>query len=107
METDVGKSKVIRISRQPLPVHTYYNRLKTAGDCRIFHYLNRMMTNDARCTREIKWRISMAQVAFNKKKALFTSKMDLSVMKKLVKRYICSMALNGAEIWTLRKVYHK
>lgn len=49
----------------------------------------------------------MAQVAFNKKKALFTSKMDISVMKKLVKRYICNIALNGAETWKLWKVYHK
>jgi len=57
--------------------------------------------------QEIKSRISMAQVAFNKKKALFTSKMDISVMKKLVKRYICNIALNGAETWKLWKVYHK
>jgi hypothetical protein len=27
-----------------------------------------MITNDARCTREIKSRIAMARVAFNKKK---------------------------------------
>jgi len=66
-----------------------------------------MMTNDARYTQEIKSRISMAQVAFNKAKAVFTSKIDLSVMKKVVKRYIGSIALDGAETWTLRKVDHK
>jgi hypothetical protein len=66
-----------------------------------------MMTNDSRCARKIKSRISMAQVAFNKEKALFTSKTDLSVMKKLVKRCIFSIALKGAESWTFRKVDHK
>jgi hypothetical protein len=49
----------------------------------------------------------MAPVPFNKEKALFTSKMDLSVMKKLVKRCIFSIALNDAETSTFRKVYHK
>jgi hypothetical protein len=38
-----------------------------------FSYLGIMITNDARCTREIKSRIVMAKAAFNKKKNLFTS----------------------------------
>jgi hypothetical protein len=36
-----------------------------------------MITNDARYTREIKARIDMAKAGFNKKRALFTSKLDL------------------------------
>ena len=39
----------------------------------------------------------MAKAAFSKKKALFTSKLDLNLRKKLIKRYIWSMALYGAE----------
>jgi hypothetical protein len=42
-----------------------------------------MLTNDGRC--EIKSRIVMAKAAFNKKRAVFTRKMDLELMKKLVK----------------------
>ena len=34
----------------------------------------------------------MAKAAFNKKKYLFTSKLDLNLRKKLVKCYIWSMA---------------
>jgi len=58
-----------------------------------------MLTNDGRCTCEIKSRIAMAKAAFNKKKkkTLFTSKLDLNLRKKLVKCYIWSMALYGAE----------
>jgi hypothetical protein len=33
-----------------------------------FNYLGSMITNDARCTREIKSRIAVAKTAFNKKK---------------------------------------
>jgi hypothetical protein len=49
----------------------------------------------------------MAKAAFNKKKTLFTSKLDLSLRKKLVKCYIWSIALYGAEMWTLQKVDQK
>jgi hypothetical protein len=38
------------------------------------------------------------------KKTLFTSKLDLNLRKKLVNCYIWSIALYGAETWTLRKV---
>jgi hypothetical protein len=60
-----------------------------------------MITNDARCTREIKSRIAMAQVASSKKKNLFASKMDLDSRMTLVRCYIWSVALYGAETWTL------
>ena len=39
----------------------------------------------------------MAKAALNKKKTLFTSKLDLNLRKKLVKCYIWSTALYGAE----------
>jgi hypothetical protein len=63
--------------------------------------------NDGRCTRENKSRIVMAKAAFNKKKTLFTSKLDLNLRKKLVKCYIWSMVLYGAETWKLRAADQK
>jgi hypothetical protein len=39
----------------------------------------------------------MAKAAFNRKKTLFTSKLDLELRKKSVKCYILSIALYGAE----------
>jgi len=47
----------------------------------------------------------MAKAAFNKKRALFTSTLDLKLRKKLV--YIWSIALYGAETWMLRAVDQK
>jgi hypothetical protein len=50
-----------------------------------FKYLGSMLTNDGRCTCEIKSGIAMAKAAFIKKRAHFTSKIDLELRKKLVK----------------------
>jgi hypothetical protein len=49
----------------------------------------------------------MSKAGFNKKRTLSTSKMDLELRKKLVKCYIWSIALYGAETWTLRAVDQK
>jgi len=49
----------------------------------------------------------MAKAAFNKKRSLFTSTLDLELRKKLVKCYVWSIALYGAENWTLRAVDQK
>jgi len=49
----------------------------------------------------------MAKAAFNKKRTLLASTMDLELRKKLVKCYIWSIALYGAETWTLRAVDQK
>jgi len=72
-----------------------------------FKYLGSMLTNDRRCMCEIKSTIAMAKAAFNKNKTFFTSTMDLNLRKKLVKCYIWSMALYGAETWTLQTSDHK
>jgi hypothetical protein len=70
------------------------------------HYMF-ILTNDGRCTCEIKSRIAMAKAAFNKKRALFTSTLDLNMRNKLVKCYIWSIAVYGAETWTIRAVDQK
>jgi hypothetical protein len=49
----------------------------------------------------------MTKGAFNKTKALFPSKFDVNLRKKLVKCYIWNIALYGAETWTLRKIDQK
>ena len=47
--------------------------------------------------------IAMAKAAFSKKKTILTSKLELNLRKKLIKCYIWSKALYGAETWTLQK----
>jgi hypothetical protein len=78
---------------------------KTTREC--FKYLGSVLTNDGRNTCEIKCRIAMAKAAFSKKKAHFISTLDLELRKKLVKCYIWSIALYGAETWRLQAVDQK
>jgi hypothetical protein len=80
---------------------------KQLEDVEFFKYLGSMLTNDGRCTCEIKSRIAMAKAAFNKKRSLFIRTLDLKLRKKPVKCYIWSIALYGAETWTLRAVDQK
>ena len=84
MEMNVEKTKVIRISRQPSPVTIMIDQ-KQLEDVECFKYLGSILTNDGRCTCEIKSRIAMAKASFNEKKTLFTSKLNLNLRKKLVK----------------------
>jgi hypothetical protein len=49
----------------------------------------------------------MAKAVFNKKRALFTRPLDLELRKKLLKCCIWSIALYGAETWTLRAIDQK
>jgi hypothetical protein len=68
-----------------------------------FNYLGRMITNDARCTREIQSRIAMAKAGFNMEKTLFISKLDLNSRKILIKCYILSIPLCDAETRRVQK----
>jgi hypothetical protein len=97
---ECGKIKVNRISRQPFPVNImiYQKQLENVES---FKYLGSILTNEIKC------RVAMAKAAFNKKRTLFTSTLDLELRKKLVKCYVWSTALYGAETWTLRAVDQK
>jgi hypothetical protein len=106
MEMNVEKTKVMRILRQPSPVTIMIDQ-EQLENMEYFKYLGSMLTKNGRFTCEIKSRIAVAKAAFNKKKTLFTSKLDLHLRKKLVKCNILSTALYGAEIWTLRAADQK
>jgi hypothetical protein len=71
------------------------------------NWLGNMMTSDARCKQVIKSTISMVQIAFNKKKILFTRKLNFNIKQKLVICCIWSTGFYGAETRTIRKVDKK
>jgi hypothetical protein len=48
--------------------------------------------------------VTVRKAAFNKKKALFTSKFGLNLRKKLARLYVGSITVRGTETWTLRKI---
>jgi hypothetical protein len=51
--------------------------------------------------------IAITKARLNRKKTLFTRKLNLNLRKKLVKCYIWSRTLCGAETWTLWKLDQK
>jgi hypothetical protein len=106
MEMYVEKTEVMRISRQPFPVKIMIDQ-KQLENVECFKYLGSILTNEGRCTCEIKCRIAMAKAAFNKRRALFTSPLDLKLRKKLVESYIWSMAFDGDETWMLQAIDQK
>ena len=72
----MGGGEVMRISRHTSPITITIDQ-KQLENAKCFKYLGSMLTEGGRCTCEIKSRIAMAKAAFNKKKNLFTSKLDL------------------------------
>jgi hypothetical protein len=59
-------------------------------------------TTYERCTLEIKSRRKQHSIRIR----IFTRKLDLNIGKKLVNFYVISLAVYGAETWTLRKTDH-
>jgi hypothetical protein len=106
MEMNVQKTTVMGLSRQTSPVQIMIDE-KQLQDVEYFNCLGIMITNDATCKREIKSRVSKERAAVDKKKTRFTSKFGLDLRKKVLNCNIWSIALYGAETWTLRKVDRK
>ena len=70
------KTKVMRISRQLPPVTITVDQ-KQVENVKCFKYLGSTLTDDEKCTCEIKSKIVMAKVAFNKKKNFFYQQIGL------------------------------
>ena len=102
MEINVNKSKVMMIASnvEPLNIVIGNTRLEQVD---YFKYLGSTITNNGECTNDIRTRIALAKAAFNSRRSLLTGKLHLKLKKKLVKCYVWSVALYGAETWTLRK----
>jgi len=103
MKINVKKTKVMRVSRKGEGDVNIFIEGKQVEQVKKFKYLGSIITDDGRCEEEIKARISNAKDAFSKRKELLTQKMSKAVRKKIVKTVVWSVALYGAETWTLRK----
>jgi hypothetical protein len=62
---------------------TDYDGSKKSENVEYFKYFCRMITNDARGTHEIEFKVAIAKATFNKKRNLFSRKMELNVREKL------------------------
>ena len=80
---------ILKIKPSPIKITIDQKQMENVKS---FKYLGSMLTEDGRCTCEIKSRIAMAKAAFNKKN-LYTSKLDLNLRKRLMRCYVWSIAL--------------
>ena len=55
------------------------------------------------CCQEVKQRIAMAKEAFNRKRSISCGPLEKELRKRLVKCFVWSVELYGAETWTLRQ----
>ena len=70
MEMNVEKTKVMRISRQPSPATITVDQ-KQLENVKCFKYLGSMLTEDGRCTCEIKSRIAMAKLHLTRRRIFY------------------------------------
>jgi hypothetical protein len=66
-----------------------------------FRYLEGLIKSNGSCTEEIRSRIGMGKIAFEKVKDLLTTRrIPLKLRKRFAKCYVWSVVLYGAETWT-------
>ena len=66
----VERTKVMKFSRQPVPLYIMTDQEQLV-DVECFNDFGTLVTGNARCTHELKSRISMAKVVFNEQKIIF------------------------------------
>ena len=72
-----------------------------------FTYLGSMITEDGKCTSEIKRRIAIGKKAFIDRKEIMTGELSLNLRKRLAKIFVWSTLTYGAETWTIRELESK
>ena len=73
-----------------------------------FSYLGSILTEEGRCEKEIKTRISIAKDSFNKIRNLVTNQsISVGLRIRFVKAYAWSTFLYGCEAWNINKAMEK
>ena len=85
---------------------TDFERSKQLENVEYFNCFGSLTANGLRCVLKLNPGLPR-QRQHSTKKTLFTSKLDLNLRKKLVKRCIWCVALYGAVTWTFRIIDHK
>lgn len=105
MKINIKKTKVMRISREAkgeknMKITINGEEVEQVTE---FCYLGSLISEDAKCHKEIKKRIAMGKEAFTKRKELLKGGLNRDIKKRMVKALIWSVTLYGAETWTMRK----
>ena len=107
MKINVKKTKVMCISRKGGEKMKIYIDAQEVEQVKQFKYLGSVISEDGYCDQDLKSRIAMGKNAFMAKKTLLTSRMDLELRKRIVKSTVWSVALYGAETWSMTQNHRK
>ena len=106
MKINANKTKTMVIGRKVKKVNLrILNEAVEQVDS--FKYLGCTISSNMSCCQEVKRRIAMAKEAFNRKRSIFCGPLEKELRKRLVKCFVWSVALYGAETWTLRRSEEK
>ena len=102
MKINISKTKAMVIGRKPKKIDI---RIKdeSAEQVDSFKYLGCIISSNLNCCQKVKQRIATAKEAFNSKRSIFCGPLKKELRKRLVKCFVWSVALYGAETWTLRR----
>ena len=103
MKINVKKTKTMIISRNTNKKVSIILDGQIVQQVEQFKYLGSTMTSDGKCLSDIRIRIALAKEAFNKRKELLKSKLNIELKKKIVKAMIWPVLLYGCETWTLKQ----
>jgi len=93
MKVNVKKTKTMVISKTEYKTADITVGQHKVEQVKQFKYLGATITDDGRCEHEIKCRIAMAKQSYTKNKTVLSSKMCLSLRKRLVKTLIWPVLL--------------
>ena len=102
MKINISKMKAMVIGRKPKKIDI---RIKGESVEQVdsYKYLGCNISSNMNCCQEVKQRIAMAKEAFNRKRSIFFRPLEKELWKRLVKCFVWSVVLYGAETWTLRR----
>src|SRR6218665_2870860 len=101
------KTKVMKISKRTKSGMKIVVAGEIIEQVKEFSYLGSMISDNARCHREIKRRIAMGKEAFYRKKELLRRGLKRCLKKRMVRTLIWSVTLYCAETWTEKGGHHK
>ena len=105
VQLNVDKTEVMVISKKTqVPRCDVRVNDRTIKQVRRFCYLGSYITEDGRCTEEIKRRTFEAKIAFQKMRNIITnSHLSMKTRQRAVKTFMWSVLLYGSEAWRLNK----
>ena len=102
MKINISRTEPMAIGRKPKKID---KRIKDESVEQVdsFKYLGCNNTSNMNCCQEVKQRMAMAKEAFNRKRRIFCGPLEKELRKRLVKCFVWSVVLYGAETRTLRR----